>query len=231
MSYLIKALGTATHPKRVGETPKPDNWTAGMIDQVDEALIQWYQDHSDVFTVLGRNGASPSGLTSVTGLSAIDTFDGIVHQSVLTLTDVAQAVTNGTEYQGTKLFDFPAGNILVLGCVASIAQKTTSALASTLNAGSTGALSIGSAAASSTTLNGTMANFLTSTAFTSSATINVAGTVVGGVLAAPLNLDGTTTAADMYINTAYATTTDVDGNATQTLTGTITLTWLNLGDK
>jgi len=34
----------------------------------------------------------------------------------------------------------------------------------------------------------------------------------------------------MYLNTAYATTTDVDGDATQTISGTITVTWVNLGD-
>jgi hypothetical protein len=34
----------------------------------------------------------------------------------------------------------------------------------------------------------------------------------------------------MFLNTAYATTTDVDANATQTISGTIRLTYLWLGD-
>jgi energy-converting hydrogenase Eha subunit F len=161
---------------------------------------------------------------------ASEAGDALIHQTTITLTDLAQAVANGTEYQGTKIYDFPAGRILVLGVVASIAQKTTSAIDTTLNAEVTGALAIGTATASNVTLDGAMADLLPSTAFTSSATINVAGAAVGAALAASAQFDGTSTAKDVFINTSYATTTDVDGNATQTLTGTVTITWLNLGD-
>jgi hypothetical protein len=155
---------------------------------------------------------------------------GCLNQTTLTLDNVAQTVTNGTEYQSTQIYDFPAGRILVLGVTATLRQKTTSTLASTINASSTGAISLGTAAASSTTLNGTAADLLQSTAFTSSATINVAGTAVTGALAASAHFDGTTTAKDMYVSTAYATTTDVDGNGTQTISGTVVVTWINLGD-
>lgn len=161
---------------------------------------------------------------------ATEEGDGVTHKTTLTLTDLAQTVVNGTEYQGTKIYDFPEGRIMVLGVTMSMAQKTTSTLASTLNASSTGALSVGTATASSTTLNSTMADLIPSTAFTSSATVDVAGTAVGAALAASAQFDGTSTAKDAYINTAYATTTDVDGDATQTLTGNVTITWMNLGD-
>lgn len=152
-------------------------------------------------------------------------------QTKLTLNDVAQAVVNGTEYQGTKIFDFPEARMWVVGVVATLQQKTTSTIASTLNASSTGAIALGTATASSTTLNSTMADFLPSTAFNSSATINVAGTAVSGVLAAAAFFDGTGTAKDLYLNTAYATTGDVDADATQTISGTVLITWVNLGDK
>lgn len=161
---------------------------------------------------------------------ATESGNDILHQTTLTLTDLAQSVVNGTEYQGTKIYDFPAGRILILGVTASIAQKTTSAIASTLNSGVTGALALGTATASSVTLSSTMANLLPSTAFTTSTTINVAAAAVGAALAASAQFDGTSTAIDMYINTAYATTTDVDADATQTLTGTIKISWINLGD-
>lgn len=150
-------------------------------------------------------------------------------QTVLTLNNVAQAVVNGVEYQGTKIYDFPAGRIAVLGVVASLQQKTTSAIASTLNS-ATGAISLGTATASATTLNSTMADLLPSTAFTSSTVINVAGTAVTGALAASAQFDGTTTAKDVFLNTAYATTTDVDADAAQTISGTVTITWVQLGD-
>lgn len=151
-------------------------------------------------------------------------------QTTLTLNNVPQAVVNGTEYQGTKIYDLPEGRIFVLGCTATLQQKTTSALASTLNASSTGSIGIGTATASATTLATTMVDLIPATAFTSSATINVAGTAVSAALAAAAQFDGTTTAKDVYLNTAYATTTDVDGNATQTISGTVILTWVQLGD-
>lgn len=173
---------------------------------------------------------------SVTGTSPISTVVakhvaiGPLVVTTLTLNNVAQTVVNGTEYQGTKIFDFPQGRINVLGVTATLQQKTTSALASTLNASSTGAISLGTATASATTLATTMVDLLPSTAFTSSATVNVAGTAVSAALAASAQFDGTTTAKDVYLNTAYATTTDVDGDATQTISGTVVITWMNLGD-
>lgn len=151
-------------------------------------------------------------------------------QTTLTLNNVPQAVVNGTEYQGTKIYDFPQGRILVMGVTATLQQKTTSALASTLNASSTGAISLGTATASATTLATTMVDLLPSTAFTSSATVNVAGTAVSAALAASAQFDGTSTAKDVYLNTAYATTGDVDADATQTISGTVVITWCALGD-
>lgn len=171
-----------------------------------------------------------TGEASVSTVTAKHVQFGPFVQTTLTLDNVAQAVVNGTEYQGTKIFDFPSCRIDLLGVTATLQQKTTSALASTLNASSTGAIGLGTAAASATTLATTMVDFLPSTAFTSSATINVAGTAVSAALAASAQFDGTTTAKDLYLNTAYATTTDVDGDATQTISGTIVITWANLGD-
>lgn len=152
-----------------------------------------------------------------------------IRRTILTLTDLAQAVVNGTEYQGTKLVTFPEGRILVLGVLSTLAQKTTSAILTTLNSG-TGAVSLGSVTASATTLSATMVDLAPSTAFTSSATINVAGTAVSPVLAAAAQFNGTSTALAMFLNSAYATTTDVDADATQTWTGTIQITWVPLGD-
>lgn len=152
-------------------------------------------------------------------------------QTTLTLDNVAQTVVNGTEYQGTKIYDFPECRMYVVGAVATLQQKTTSALASTLNASSTGAIGLGTATASATTLATSMQDIIPTTAFTSSATVNVAGTAVSAVLAAAAFFDGTGTAKDLYLNTAYATTGDVDADATQTISGTVVITWQNLGDK
>lgn len=151
-------------------------------------------------------------------------------QTTLTLNNVPQAIVNGTEYQGTKIYDFPAGRISILGVTATLQQKTTSVLASTLNASSTGAISLGTVTASATTLASTMVDLLPSTAFTSSATINVAGTAVSNALATGAQFNGTSTPVDVFLNTAFATTADVDGNATQTISGSVVITWVQLGD-
>lgn len=193
---------------------------AYTIAQPDNSIVV-----SDTDTRLGQLFQPATGSIKIKR----ETF-GFLHQTTLTLDNVPQTVVNGTEYQGTKLFTFPEGRIAVLGVTARLQQKTTSTLASTLNASSTGAIALGTATASSTTLATTMVDLLPSTAFTSSATVNVAGTAVTAALAAMAQFDGTTTAKSMYLNTAYATTTDVDGDATQTISGTITFTWAWLGD-
>jgi hypothetical protein len=177
------------------------------------------------------DAAAPSGVVGslgVSGLTVQELGDDALHQTVLTLTDVAQTVVNGTEYQGTRLYAFPLGRLYVLGVTMNIAQKTTSTIASTLHSGSTGAVSLGTVTASSTTLSSTMVDLMASTAFTSSTTINTAGSAVGGVLA-PASFDGHSTAKSVYLNSAFATTADVAADATQTWTGTITITWANLG--
>jgi len=231
--YKVKCISTHGADKRTSINPSDEDyhWAYGEVKNVSDALIGGYRD-TTAWTVLGHNGALDTaydGLEVVAGLTATDVFDGVTHQTTFVLTDVAQAVVDATEYQSTKLFNFPLGRIAVHGVVATIAQKTTSAILGTLNGASVGALGIGTAAASATTLATTMVDLLPSTAFASSAVINVAGTAVSAALAAPAQFDGTVTAKDVYVNTAYATTTDVDANATQTLTGTITITWSNLG--
>jgi len=178
------------------------------------------------------NTSIPSdlGLPSVSTVTAKHIVFGPFVQTTLTLTAVAQSVVNGTEYQGTKIYDFPQCRLLVQGVTATLQQTTTSAIATTINSGVTGAIGLGTATASNVSLTGTMVDFLPSTAFASSTTINVPGTAVSAALAASAQFDGTSTAKDLYLNTAYATTTDVDGNGTQTISGTIVITWVNLGD-
>lgn len=148
--------------------------------------------------------------------------------TTLTLDNVAQTITNtSAEYAGTKIYDFPAGRIAILGVTARLQQKTTSALATTIASGATGAIALGTATASNTSLTGTMVDLLPSTAYTSSTTINVAGSAVGAALAATAQFDGTSTAKDVFLNTAIATGS---ANGTQTISGTVVITWCQLGD-
>jgi len=232
MSYTVKCKSThgATLARSTNPWDENNSWAYGEVGTVDDAMIAPYNLSTDAFTVLGHDGPLTTGVAVVSGLSATDAMSGATHQTTFLLSDLAQAVVNGVEYQGTKLYTFPEGRILIMGVTGNLAQKTTSTIASTLHSGSVGALALGTVTASSTTLATTMADLLPSTAFASSTVINTAGTAVGGALATSAQFDGTTTPKELWLNTAYATTADVAANATQTVSGTITVTWANLGD-
>jgi hypothetical protein len=228
--YTVRSNQDATAPTRVGEKPQANNWQAGTTLQVDPELIGYFQDHADVFEILGGEGALTQNVEVLNGFSAVSVTQSLVQQITFNLVDVEQTLPNVGQYIGTKLFTFPAGRINVLGCVATLQEKTTSAILGTLNAGKTGAVSLGTTVAASTTLDGTQANLLPSTAWTSGDTINVGGTAVSSALAVSAQLDGTTTAKELWLNSAVVTDGDLDADATITWTGSITLTFLVLGD-
>jgi hypothetical protein len=228
--YTVRSNQDATAPTRVGEKPQANNWQAGTTLQVDPELIGYFQDHADVFEILGGEGALTQNVEVLNGFSEVSVTQSLVQQITFNLVDVEQTLPNVGQYIGTKLFTFPAGRINVLGCVATLQEKTTSAILGTLNAGKTGAVSLGTTVAASTTLDGTQANLLPSTAWTSGDTINVGGTAVSSALAVSAQLDGTTTAKELWLNSAVVTDGDLDADATITWTGSITLTFLVLGD-
>lgn len=161
---------------------------------------------------------------------------GAFRQLTLTLTNVPLSVTDASAYGSVKLLTLPEGQITLLSGIAkALAFTTTSAIASTLNSGVTVQYGLGTAAASATTLATTMINVApgsgqTVPTFTSSTTINVASTAVNSILAAPTNLDGTGTALPIYLNVAVGTATDIDGDATLTVSGTVILTFTCNGD-
>jgi hypothetical protein len=171
-------------------------------------------------------GTVPAGVTTVT---AAEYGDGVFHQTVLTLIDVPVTMRDTEQGGGIQIYDFPLGSIQRLGAAGTIAVTTTSILANTLNTGVTCNWGIGSVTQSNATVVTTEQDFVNDTAFTASATIDVAGadaTGVGvGVLAA---LDGTSTAVDAFLNLAVASGTDIDGDATVTVSGEIKIVWVNL---
>lgn len=172
---------------------------------------------------------SATGMPNGATVTAAETGVGTVHQTVLTLTATPVTMRDTEQGGGVKIYDFPEGRIAFLGAVASIAVTTTSVLADTLNAGVTCNYGVGSTTQASATLATTEQDIVQVAAFTSSATINVAGAVAKAAGAATA-LDGTTTPIDAYLNLAVAGATDIDANATVTVSGTVTLNWINLGD-
>lgn len=174
------------------------------------------------------------------GLTLKEYGIGIIRQTEFTFTAMAVTITDALAYASQQIYDFPLGRIHMLDCVGWIQMTTTSAIASTLNSGATISWGIGTAAASSLTLATTMMNAMPGSGesvntFTSSTVINVAATADSGFLAAVSAahlgaiVDGTATAADLYLNLAVPTNTEIDADATVTITGRIILTWMNTG--
>jgi len=89
---------------------------------------------------------------------------------------------------------------------------------------------VGTVTQANATLATTEQNLIPVTTFLSSATINVAPTLVPGALAASAQFDGTTTAIDAFLNMSVPLATDIDADASVAANGTITISWINLGD-
>lgn len=169
-------------------------------------------------------GAVPAAVAAT--CVATESGNGVIHQTVLTLTDLAQVITNGAEYAGTEIYDFPAGRILVLGVTASLAPKTTTTIATSIASGATGAVALGTVVTTGTN-DTTKVDLLPDGAFTSSTTINVAAAAVTKTLVASAHFDGTGTAIKAFLNSIVATGS-INGGLNWS--GTITITWVNLGD-
>lgn len=184
------------------------------------------QDYDQIVAEIVAMQRPASGLPAGTGVTASD-IDRQVVKTTLTFTNLSVTMTDagaaGNE-GNQKIFDFPEGHILILGAVGLL----------TLTAGVGGitdtaavVASIGTvAAAADATLTGTEADIVPSTA----------ATLTGGVGSADmantatLLKDGTATAVDAFLNIAVP---DAGSTASDTMTvnGTLTITWLHLGDN
>jgi hypothetical protein len=167
------------------------------------------------------------GVKAGTNVTIKETGNGPIHKTVLTfdampvtLTDQASTVL----YGGQKVYDFPDGLISILGCVADLDV----AVAGNLNADADGDVGIGTVTASNNaTLATTEQNICPTTAIPQ--LVASAGTSDCQNAAAIAPLDGTGTAVDVFLNYVWD---DADHNGgSMTVTGTITIIWVQLGDN
>lgn len=174
------------------------------------------------------SGAVPTAVAAY--VTATETGNGVVNQTTLTITALPLTMTDAAAGGGVKVFNFPAGRIARIGAEASLALTTTSVLASTLNAGVTCNYGVGSTTQANGTLATTEQDIVQTTNVTASATINVAGAAAAGVGAGVLaSLDGRVTPIAAFLNVGVATGTDIDGDATVTVSGTVVITWAKIG--
>jgi len=172
------------------------------------------------------------GAANGTGVAATEYGEGIVHKTVLTLTDHAIALSDEADtvaYGGSKIYDMPEGAILTLGATADLALTKSSA---GVNDDWDGDFAIGTVTASNNaSLASTEQDILPTTA-----TPQASGgaTTATGQSTATENavLDGTGSAKDVYLNFLVDDADhDVNGTACNLIVnGTITLHWINLGD-
>jgi hypothetical protein len=182
---------------------------------------------------LARAAAREAGSApAVSGLKAVTTGGNGVFRTVITLTAMQIAVTDALAYASQKLFDFAAGKIRIKGGTASMSFAVLTTRASTINASAAMDWSLGTAAeASDTTLDSTQANVIAKQDHTLDGT-NAAYTTAQAVdVAAAATHDGTSSAIDLILNVSFPTGTDIDGDGTLAVNGTITVLWENWGDN
>lgn len=140
---------------------------------------------------------------------------------------ITVANTTGISFGNVKIFDFPKGRILVLGCVLQdlTVGLTNAGNVTPIDAADGGDVSLGSTGTSDSTLNGTDVDLLPSTSIDP-----LSGGIAGAALAAHAVFDGTTTPLDMYLN-MIIDDADVGDGASDVLeiSGIIVVTWINLG--
>jgi hypothetical protein len=172
------------------------------------------------------------GAEAASGNVCIDYCAGGICQTQCTLTAVAITITDPTGaagYGGVKLYDFPAGRINRLGIVADL---TATAGAGGLADAWDGDISFGSTVADATaTLHDPTTNddWVLSTA-TTQAAAGVAATDCQNAVTEQTLCDGHTTACDVFLN--YETDdADTSSGDTLAVSGTVWISWINLGDN
>lgn len=172
--------------------------------------------------------ASGVGAKNGSAVSVVELGDGAVHKTVFTLTALSVTMTDAGAagcHGSHKIYDFPEGVIQVLGC-----SYNLTTLAGSGGIGDTaalvGALGTTATATDNATLTTTEANLIASTTGTLTAGAGVLQSH-GSLVATAF--DGHTTPVDAYLNLAVP---DAGSSASDTVTvsGTITITWVNLGD-
>lgn len=161
-------------------------------------------------------------------VTATEYGNGVIHKTVLALAATPITITrNAGDSSGqgnVKIYDWPEGRILVLGNTASLTLTFGANMAAT----GSGDISMGTTGTTDTTLDGTDVDLLPSTGLTDPLVASVGS--ASGALAASAQFDGTSTAKDMYLNVICDAGDVTTGNSSCTVTGTVTCTWINLGD-
>jgi len=180
-------------------------------------------------TVTGTISGTPAaGAVNGSVVSAVETY-GIVNKTVLTLSDVPIAVTDLTgstnSCGGTKIYDFPAGQIYVLGFMVENFTFKTNA---TIDNAHGGDFAFGTTVGAGPDLTSTEID-MTDAKVSIDTITNVVDAVSAFDSVAESYWDGTATAVDLYVN-VLLDGDDIDATTTNNVDATVKIHWINLGD-
>lgn len=167
----------------------------------------------------------------VTGLTSVTEKMGHIHRSLFTFTNMVITTTDGTTNgaQGSqKIYTFPRGLILILGGTANltITGDGTGVINTAVVVGAVGSV----APANDATLTSTEANMIPSTASTLTAGAGV--TKGRGVTQTYFDNTTNTNSTQLSANLNFAMPdASSTANGTITVTGTVEICWINLGDN
>jgi len=174
-------------------------------------------------------GSAPAAAKAL-GLTVEELGNDAVHMTKFTFTNFLLPIASLTNLGSgsIKIYDFPAGLLAYYGATTNLAiSRVGTGIAA--DAEVIGALGTTTNGTDNATLTTTEASFVPSTAGTLTAGV---GAIKGKSTAtqAPVHIDGTSTAVDLFLNIAApaAKVTEAD---TLKINGSITLLWANLGDN
>lgn len=207
--------------------------TAAEINNAADGMTATPAELNELDASADTGAAYSNGTVNATVATVVETQIGFMHRSAITL-GVADAnpaeLADGADGEGTNTYTFPAG-------VIKIHAVFVDGLVCT-NEGNFNAsdddhyyLSIGTteAASGDDDLTALEQNLMAKTDLDTAAGVTVSHTS-NGFLAAPLSIDGTTTACGVFLNNSVEASDNSAANQTGFTAGTITIYWTCLGD-
>jgi len=214
-----------------------NNGTSYTIAKATLGANEAYEYDGATWTEITAASAPNVGAKNGTTVSVSETSYGPLHQTILTCTATPVTISDDAgvaQYGGVKVYTMPEGLVATMGAVVS--GSITAGVTGTIIDNWDGDVALGTVtAATGATLVSTEANIMPSVAVSAGAADKI-GVVSAVSVATALTesgatwLDGTTTAVPVFLN--FVIDDDATHTAgTATFTGTITLTWVHLGDK
>ena len=209
-----------------GDTENIDR--VGFENQKDPNSQDWDRIAREVVAIETQMGVKAAGTANASGNVTAAETDGVVTKTVLTLNSPIPMTDNGAAgcHGSQKVYDFPEAAITIL----SVVPDLTLTFGESGNVSPTASVNVaaGTEAAADDNEALTSAEADLSAVDAVSLTANVGS--YGSILAAPVTFDGTATAKDAFLNIVVAAA-DASGDETCTVTGTLTITWVNGGDN